>query len=80
MTIWDNQKQLVAFGVCRAKARLTKKRLTFDCFKAHSKEARVYCRNGHPLNPKSGDGSMFLISVLKGTTSSQCKNCPDFDE
>ena len=74
ITIWDKADMLDSMEAIRDKRR--KGHLTFDCFKAHFNDDRVFCIVGHKL---AGNGSMFLLSVLKGVTATQCKGCPDKD-
>lgn len=76
--IWDNQGFLVACEEKRDKHRKDIGRLTFDCFQAKAREDRVVCAKGFTLGNVK-DGSMFLIAVLKGRTSAQCKRCAEFD-
>jgi len=76
--IWERPDVLDSFETTREKRRALKPQLTFDCFNAHARGDRVVCVNGYPLG-SSNDGSMYLASVLKGTTSAKCKGCPDFN-
>jgi len=64
----------------RAHSRLTKERLTIDCFNAiYPREGtRVYCKKGHKLD-KAKDGTMELASVLTGRRGLCCRLCDDFD-
>jgi len=77
MAIWDKDNLDFAEAK-REKRRKKQPRQTFDCFNAHVRGDRVVCVAGHRLTV-ARDGSMYLISVLNGTTASVCKTCPDFD-
>lgn len=65
----------------RAEAR-TKGRVLYDCFNAVVIDNRVFCRREHIFlsSGKGKDGSLSLLSVLRGRTSRVCRNCPDFDD
>jgi hypothetical protein len=77
--VWEMPSILDSLEAKRAQRRRRNQQLTFDCFKAHARGDRVICIAGHTLSPVSEDGSMYLMSVLRGTTSSECKNCSDFE-
>lgn len=76
MSIWDNVSLLDELEQQRAIKRKTD-RLTFDCFNLRCKGDRVYCSKGKPLG-RAKDGSMILVSVLRGVTSGICRDCEDF--
>lgn len=59
--------------------RLTHDHLTYDCQNARVRGERVYCSAGHRLVASSLDGSMYLLAVLRGRTSTVCRTCRDFD-
>ncbi len=50
------------------------KRMTFDCLNTRFKGDRVFCSKGKLLG-QAKDGSMGLITVLRGICSGSCKNC-----
>jgi hypothetical protein len=64
--------------VLRQKAREIR-RITFDCLSAIVKGDHVVCKLGHPIG-RGPEGSMLLLTVLRGRSSLQCKNCPDYEE
>ncbi len=76
--IWDDQDALLFFEKERDKHREDIGRLTFDCFHAKFIGDRVKCDQGFALS-RAMDGSLHLLSVLKGRTSTQCKSCSKFD-
>ena len=55
-------------------------RITFDCFGAVARGDRVFCTQGETLHHESKDGSMYLLAVLRGRTSSACKACEHYEE
>ena len=69
----------------RIKARGKRgKRLTYDCMKAivTTTGNDVACKAGHIFKargPNSTKTTMVLVSVLKGHSSSECQQCPDYD-
>lgn len=79
--IWRDPDGLDNLENLRDKKRIKSRgqRQTFDCFRAKPDGDKVYCSLGHQLSSNSNDGRMSLIAVLKGMTSSTCKQCPDFD-
>ena len=54
-----------------------KRRITFDC--RHSKVFGKYvrCAKGHPLRVSQ---SLTTLFVLRGASSGECKECPDYDD
>ena len=77
-SVWDRPDVLDSMETQREQRRALNPRQTFDCFNAHVRGDRVVCLKGYHLGA-SKDGSLYLLSVLKGTTSSECKNCQDFN-
>lgn len=75
--IWDDAETLAKLEKERDLRRSDGKRLTFDCLNLKCKGDRAYCSKGMRLG-QSKDGSMFLVTVLKGITSGACKSCFDF--
>ena len=75
-TIWDNPELLKKLENQRALRRLSGG-LTFDCMRLKCKDNRAFCSEGRRLG-QSRDGSMALISVLRGITSGMCRDCRDF--
>lgn len=76
MSIWEDREALDKLQELRDVKRGSE-RLTFDCFNLKYKEDRVHCARGRKLGTAK-DGSLALITVLRGITSSVCKNCNDF--
>lgn len=76
MNIWEDREALDKLQELRGVKRGSE-RLTFDCFNLKYKEDRAYCSTGRKLGTAK-DGSLALITVLRGITSSVCKNCEDF--
>jgi hypothetical protein len=50
------------------------KRLTYDCLSAIVKGDEVVCKEGHQFK-----ATMFLLTVLKGISSSVCQKCKDYN-
>jgi len=76
-TIWDNKKILERLELLRDKMRKEGKRLTFDCLNLKHKGDRAYCSLGKRLT-MCNDGTIALVTVLRGYTSGTCKECLDF--
>jgi len=53
--------------------------LTFDCYNTRAYGDRVECAKGRRLQNNSYDGSMGLMGVLRGTTSSACRSCQYYE-
>ena len=64
------------FEYLRSEAR-KKRRITFDCFHSKVFSKYVRCAKGHSLRGKQ---SLTTLAVLRGTSSSVCKICPDYDD
>lgn len=77
MSIWDSIESLDKLEQQRAEKRITGGRLTFDCFNLKCKGDRAYCSKGLMLG-QAKDGSIALITVLRGITSGACKKCSWF--
>lgn len=59
-----------------------KRRITYDCMNAIVKGDIVVCKKGHIFKPwgrgtKPGIG---VLTILRGMSSSACRNCEDYDE
>ncbi len=76
MSVWNNKELLDKLEQQRFVKRDTG-RITFDCFNARPKGDRVFCSKGKLLG-QAKDGSLALITVLRGITSGTCKNCEDY--
>lgn len=63
----------------RNKRRKGSGRVSYDCFNLKSKRDRAYCSIGYSLNNNSMDGSLALVSILKGWTPSICRECKHFN-
>ena len=59
----------------------TKKRTLYECSHARVKDESIYCRNGHPLCLRSGNGHLELSRLARGQRLAfkVCQSCPDFD-
>ena len=60
----------------RSEAR-KKRRITFDCFHSKVFGEYVQCAKGHPLRVSQ---SLTTLAVLRGASSGECKECPDYDD
>lgn len=77
MNIWDNELLLAKLEQQREKKRQREGCLTFDCLHLKVYGDRAYCELGKHLG-QADDGSLALITVLRGVTSSVCRNCKEF--
>ncbi len=77
MSVWDNRELLEKLEKKRDSLRYEGKLLTFDCLKLLCLGDRAVCSKGHRLG-QARDGSLSLLAVLKGITSTVCKDCGDF--
>ena len=77
MNIWDNELLLAELEKRRDAKRLQTGSLTFDCLHLKFKGDRAYCVKGKHLG-QAGDGSLYLLTVLRGINSSMCKDCKYF--
>jgi hypothetical protein len=55
-----------------------KRRIPYDCLSAIVDGGRVKCNIGRHIG-HAVDGSMNLVSVLGGRSSSVCQDCKDYD-
>lgn len=83
MNIWGNKEALASLERVRKEKRQSRKgtgRLTFDCFNLKYSEDgnRAYCSKGKMIG-RATNGSLALITVLRGITSGVCKDCEFFD-
>ncbi len=62
----------------QAKARV-QHRIILDCFNAKTDGNWCKCSKGYPLHHNCKDGSLDLISVLKGYSTKSCQECPNYD-
>ncbi len=76
--IWEDTTTLNRLQELRDDKRNGSGRLSFDCFNLKCKEDRAYCSEGRRLGT-ARDGSLALIAVLCGVTSSICKDCEDYN-
>ena len=79
MDIWNDKKILDKLEEQRNKLRESGKTMTFDCMNTVVKGDRVFCSKGKLLG-QARDGSLALVSVLRGICSGSCKNCEYYDE
>lgn len=56
----------------------SKQFITYDCFNAIVKGMKVVCSHGHRLGA-ARDGSVALLSVLRGRTTMSCAGCLERD-
>ncbi len=56
-----------------------KRRLIYDCMNAVVQGDGVTCREGHEFKGYSRDKGIPLLTVLRGTASSTCQECGDYD-
>jgi len=77
MNVWDEKETLIKMEIYRDKVRSSGKRLTFDCMNLHCRGERVFCIEGHLLG-QAKDGSLALVTVLRGVTSGTCLSCKEF--
>ena len=74
MNIWEDKEALDKLQKMRdGKSG----RLTLDCFSLKFRKDRAYCSRGRMLG-RARDGSLALITVLRGITSGTCKDCGDY--
>jgi len=74
MDIWEDDK----LEALRDQARERIGRITFDCFNLKIRGDRAYCSKGYLLG-RAKDGTLALITVLRGVTSGVCKDCIDYE-
>ena len=79
MSIWDNEGQLARLEKERATKRVQGERLPFDCMNLICRGDRVYCKLGIHLG-RAYDGTMPLITVLRGMVTSVCSRCEVYTE
>ena len=72
--IWSDQGVL---GKLEKERDEKQGRLTFNCLELRCGGDRAWCSKGHKLG-QARDGSLTLISVLRGTTSGTCKGCSEY--
>lgn len=60
---------------------MNKKRTLYECSHARVNEKRIYCSQGYPLLPESGDGSLDTLHLEKGEQLALkiCQQCIHFD-
>ena len=59
----------------------TKKRTLYECSHARVNGDRLYCRRGHPVSSKPGNGHLDIsrLALGKRLAFGICQACPDFD-
>jgi hypothetical protein len=72
---WKDQATQDKYEKERNRHRRRNHRITYDCQNAKAKGERCICNRGKILNSASIDGSMYLLAVVRGRTSFQCKSC-----
>ncbi len=57
------------------------KRSLYECSHARVLGDRIYCRVGHVLSAKSGNGGLSIRRLARGEplVLGVCQGCPDFD-
>ncbi len=79
MNIWNDEDKLNKLEEQRNSLRESGKIMTFDCLNTRVKDNRVFCTKGKLLG-QAKDGSLDLITVLRGVCSGSCKDCEDYNE
>ena len=77
MNIWDNGEMLDRMESERDARRKRMQRITFDCLELKCRGDRAVCSKGLYLG-QARDGSMGLVTVLRGVTSGSCLHCSWF--
>ncbi len=64
----------------RIRAR-RKRRITYDCMSAIVYGDLIRCKKGHEFRTigRAGGNKLSVRTVLRGTASSACKKCQDYD-
>lgn len=76
---WKNEPQMKRYEKERDHRRKKYGRITYDCQEAKTEPGnRVRCARGKLLSRLSGDGSIYLLFVIRGRTSFACKSCQWF--
>ena len=75
--IWSQPEALKRLEEERVIKRRVQIRLSFDCFNLKCKGDRAVCSKGYHLG-QAKDGSLGLLTVLRGGTSGVCKDCAMF--
>ena len=59
-----------------------KRRLTYDCMSGIVKGEIVVCKKGHRFRARgrSNKTGIGVLAILKGTSSTACQKCEDYDE
>ena len=59
----------------------TKKRTLYECSHARVTGDYIYCRRGHPMSSKPGNGHLDISRLARGQRLAfeVCQNCPDYD-
>lgn len=78
--IWDDFDLLNHCEKLRVRHKKRIGRLTYDCVNTVVTGDRVKCKAKRILDKLSADGSMKLLGVLKGRTSTFCLECTKYEE
>ncbi len=56
-------------------------RTLYECSHARVQDTTIYCKKGHPLSPRSGDGTIDSKRLTQGEplVLNICQQCRDFD-
>ena len=59
----------------------TKKRTLYECSHARVSGDCIYCRRGHQMSSKSGNGHLDIIRLARGQRLAfdVCQSCLDYD-
>ena len=64
-----------------AKMKETKKRTLYECSHARVTGDWIYCRRGHTMSSKPGNGHLDIRRLARGQRLAfdVCQSCPDYD-
>lgn len=74
--------KLAQMRIQKRRNRRQHRRITYDCMNSIVQGDSIICKKGHVLKSIGGRKTpgLSLLSVLRGISSSVCKNCQDYDE
>lgn len=76
-SIWDSPNTLAMLEEQRDERRRKAGRISFDCLNLKVRGDRVICAKGKLLG-SSRDGSIALITVMRGVLLGSCRECSEF--
>lgn len=77
-SVWDDSSLLSTLEKQRDQLKQVGKKMTYECLNAVVSGDRVRCKLGKALGT-ADDGSVALITVLRGICSGTCKSCMDYN-